>query len=86
MFHYCPLNRVVWAPNRSVEEEEKVRASVAYNIFRASSARLCTLFKLNGNRKHEWIVRQSLNAAANYSKNRQSAFVNEVKAPFGEHS
>jgi len=69
--------------SRSGEEEEKVRPSVAYNIFRARSARLCMLFKLNGTRKHEWIVRHSLNTAAKYSKNRQSVFVKDVKAPFG---
>ena len=40
------------------------------------------LFKLNGTRKHEWIVRHSVNMAANYSRNRQSVFVNEVLVPF----
>ena len=68
--------------SRSGEAEKKVRSSVQYNIFRARSARLCMLFKLNGTRKHEWTVRHSLNTAANYSKNRQSMFVNEVWAPF----
>jgi hypothetical protein len=71
---------------KSGEEEEKVWLSVPHNIFRARSARLCMLFKLNGTRRHEWTVRQSLNTAANYSNNRQSVFVNEVKARFGGHS
>ena len=59
---------------RTGEEEEMLSPSVPNNIFRDRSARLCLLFKLNGTRKHEWRLRQSLNTAANYGKNRQSEF------------
>jgi len=55
---------------------------VQYSIFWARRVRLCMLFKLNGTRKHEWVVRHSLNTVANYSKNSQSVFVNGVMAPF----